>query len=506
MNKLYYFALCLCAIMTMSFHGQCQKIALIPVPAKMQLTEGEFQINKSTRIYCSTNDSKHSAGVLSALLFGKAEKGKVISGVPGNAGKNYIFFKEVKDLPTEGYRLSIKSQNVVLEATGSVGFFYAVQTIRQLLPLRVKASEKATLPSLPNLTIEDYPRFAWRGLMLDVSRHFQTLEEIKTFIDYMALYKLNTLHLHLTDDQGWRVEIKKYPLLTEKGAWREHNTQDNDCLNRAKEDPTYTIPEKNYKMIAGKKMYGGYYTQDQLRDLVRYASERCITIIPEVDMPGHFKAAVDLYPELSCTKEAGWGSLFSFPACPSKETTYEFMKNVLTEIASIFPAPYIHIGGDEVNVDSWKKCPLCQSSIQKKGLKDEHELQSDFNRQIEAFLHSKGKKLLGWDEITEGGLTKEATVMWWRNWAPKAPYQAVKNGNDLIMSPDFQYYLSAENLETPLQKVYDYEPCPADFTTEDAKHLLGVQACFWSEQIPNFTRLQFQAFPRIMALAETAWT
>jgi hexosaminidase len=341
---------------------------------------------------------------------------------------------------------------------------------------------------------------------MDFSRHFFSIDEVKTFLNYMALYKLNTYHMHLTDDQGWRIEIKKYPLLTEKGAWRIESSHDKSCKELAKTDPSYTIDPHNYHERDGEKMYGGFFTQEQIKEIIAYAADLQIEVIPEIDMPGHFKSAIDNYPYLSCTNEAGWGEVFSSPICLGKETSFEFTKNILSEIVELFPSKYVHIGGDEVNIQSWKECTLDQKAIKDNQLKNEHELQSFFNRDIEAFLNSKGKKLLGWDEIVEGGLSKDATMMWWRNWAPTMRDIAANHGNDMVITPCFEYYFDAQHEVTPFEKVYHYEPVPEQFNEVQTKHVLGIQANLWAEMIPNFKRLQYMAFPRLLAMAETAWT
>jgi len=312
--------------------------------------------------------------------------------------------------------------------------------------------------------------------------------------------------MHLTDDQGWRVEIKKYPLLTEKGAWRTENANDAHCNEMAKINPLFIIDPQHFQEKDGVKKYGGFFTQAQIKEIVAYAGTLNIEVIPEIDMPGHFKAAIDNYPYLSCTDEAGWGDHFSRPACLGKQKSFDFAKDILSEIAELFPSEYIHIGGDEVNIQSWKECQNCQKAIKKNKLKNEHELQSFFNKDIANFLHSKGKRLLGWDEIAEGGLSSDATVMWWRNWAPKARDITVDNGSDLIITPDFEYYFDFTNEATPLSKVYNYEPVPAHFTPKQKAHVIGIQANLWSERIPNFKRLQYQAFPRLQGLAEAAWS
>ena len=470
------------------------QLSLIPKPTEISLKKESFRFENNTRISLNDENQKMAANYL-INLFKEA------------AGFDLKITKNKAEVKFEGYQLQISPSKIIIKASDAAGYFYGVQTLRQLLPDEIEnktISEEDWL--VPSLTIKDQPRFKWRGMQMDFSRHFFSIDEVKKFLDYMALYKMNTYHMHLTDDQGWRVEIKKYPLLTEKGAWRIESSHDKQCKELAKTNPSFIIDEQHYHERNGERMYGGFFTQEQIKEIINYASERNIDVIPEIDMPGHFKAAIDNYPYLSCTNEAGWGDHFSVPACLGKESSYEFAKNILSEIAELFPSKYIHIGGDEVNIKSWTACSNCQKTIKKNRLKDERELQSFFNRDIEKFLQSKGKKLIGWDEIVEGGLSKDATIMWWRNWAPKARYIAANNGNDMIITPDFEYYFDFTNEATPLSKVYNYEPVPEDFTNEQAKHILGIQANLWAERIPNFKRLQFQAFPRLLALAESAWT
>lgn len=480
-----------------------EEINLIPKPAKMELKEQSFTIKPSTRFVISDTEQEKAASYLNGLL---QKAGGFSLEKTEQAQSNAIVFVSDSSLAQEAYRLEVSPKQISIAASSGAGWFYGVQTIRQLLPAAIDGSTVSNEKWIvPCVLIEDQPRFGWRGMHMDFSRHFFNIDEVKTFLDYMALYKLNTYHMHLTDDQGWRIEIKKYPLLTEKGAWRTESSHDKVCNERAKTNETFVIDPSNFKEIDGQKMYGGFFTQDQIREIIQYAADRYITVIPEIDMPGHFKAAIDNYPHLSCSGEAKWGNLFSAPACLGQESTNVFMTDILAEVAELFPAQYIHIGGDEVNIEDWKKCPKCQAEIRKNNLKNEHELQSFFNREIEQFLHSKGKRLMGWDEIVEGGLTADASMMWWRNWAPKMRYIAADNGNDMVISPDFEYYFDFTNEATPLDKVYNYEPVPEDFTPEQEKHIIGVQANLWSEWIPNFTRLQIQTFPRMLALAETAW-
>ena len=479
------------------------QIAIIPKPNQLSLEGESFRISSSTRITAPGADQQKAVRYLKDMF--QTAAGFLLD-IQKKSDQNAIVFQQIEGLAPEAYQLDVSPKRILISASGEAGYFYGVQSLRQLLPSAIESKEIVSTDWLvPCVKIEDEPRFAWRGMQMDFSRHFFDIDEVKTFLDYMALYKLNIYHMHLTDDEGWRIEIKQLPLLTEKGAWRTESRHDKVCIDNAKTDPSFTIDPEKYHMKDGKKMYGGFFTQDQIKEIIKYADERCITVIPEIDMPGHLKAAIDNYPFLSCKEEAGWGKVFTTPACLGKESTYKFVETILGEITELFPSKYIHIGGDEVNIQSWKDCPKCQGEIHKYHLKNEHELQSHFNRRIEQFLQSKGKQLMGWDEIAEGGLTKDAHVMWWRNWAPEALVTAAKNGNSMIITPNNKYYFDFKNEQTTLQQVFDYEPVPSDFTPEQEKLVMGIQANLWSEWIPNFERLQYQTFPRILALAETAW-
>ncbi|NOU60723.1 beta-N-acetylhexosaminidase [Marinifilum caeruleilacunae] len=481
-----------------------KQISLIPKPVSFELHESSFRFQSKTSITIKDEDARKAVNYLGNMLSAAAGIQVDVSGA-NEFGD--LHFTKAEGLKTEAYRIEVTSKQILVKASSESGFFNAVQTIRQLLPEQIESKSVVDAEwFVPCCTVEDEPRFSWRGMHMDFSRHFFTVDEVKEFLDYMALYKLNTYHMHLTDDQGWRIEIKKYPLLTEKGAWRIENNQDTVCMNLAKENELYQIDPKNYRESNGKKEYGGFFSQEQIKEIIAYADERCITVVPEIDMPGHFKSAIDNYLFLSCTGEAGWGKVFSTPACLGKETTYEFMENILAEVVELFPCKYVHIGGDEVRIESWQECPKCQAEIKKHKLSNEHELQSHFNRRIEKFLQSRGKQLLGWDEIIEGGLSKDATVMWWRHWAPQSPKIAAQKGNDVVVTTTSAYYYDYLNDHNPIEKIYAYEPVPADLTPEQSKHVLGVQANLWSEWIPSFKRLQYQAFPRLIPLAETAWT
>ena len=412
------------------------------------------------------------------------------------SGNAQIHFKENSALSEEAYSLTVDHEGVTIKASTSKGFFYGTQSLIQMLP------PDKHIAVLPYMTINDAPRFEWRGLHLDVGRHFFPVDFVKKYIDLMAFYKFNTFHWHLTEDQGWRIEIKKYPKLTEIGSQRNE-----------------TIVEKNFNPYVGDgKPYGGFYTQDEIRDVVAYAAKRQVTIVPEIEMPGHSLAALTAYPELGCAPgpyEVGtrWG-VYDDIYCPS-EKTFEFLEDVLTEVIDLFPGEYIHIGGDEAPKAAWEKSKLAQQVIKREGLKDEFELQSYFIKRMEKFLVSKGKKLIGWDEILEGGLAPDATVMSWRGVA--GGIEAAESGHDVVMSPNADMYFDHYQADpatqplaiggfTTLERVYHYEPIPEDLDEKYHKHVLGAQANVWTEYMKTSDYIEYMVYPRALALSETVWT
>jgi len=489
------------------------EISIIPKPAQIEQLTGNFAIAPATHILIPAND--RGAELAAQYLADRLKKATgfdlPIQDIKEPVPFQAIVFRGIYNpgQSPEDYQLSVDTDRLTIEATQARGFFYGVQTLLQLLPPQIYAGRK--LPSItilvPCLKITDAPRFAWRGMMLDVSRHFFPKEFVKDYIEYLAMHKMNTFHWHLTDDQGWRIEIKKYPKLTEIGAWRV-NREDKDWNNRE--------PQKEGEAAT----YGGFYTQDDIREIVEYARSRFITIIPEIEMPGHCSAALASYPQYSCS-----GGPFTVPPggvwpikdvfCPGNEETFEFLQNVLAEVISLFPGEYIHIGGDEVDKSTWKQCPKCQARIAAEGLKDENELQSYFIRRIEKFLNASGKRLIGWDEILEGGLAPNATVMSWRGM--EGGIAAAKSGHDCVMSPTsncyFDYYQGDPGLEPPagggylpLGKVYAFEPVPGGLAVEEAKHILGAQANLWAEYVPTPSHAQYMTIPRIAAIAEVGWS
>jgi hexosaminidase len=512
MKKSYYFILGIAILLngcsSTSQRYSYNTIAIIPAPASITSLSGSFVFSDNSKIILSTlNDETRLAADYLALLV-KNPTGIQLPVEEGRgAAKNSVFMKlDTAIKNNEGYLLTVTPKKIIIRAKSAVGLFYAVQTIRQLLPPEVEkqALVEGMKLTVPACEIKDEPRFVYRGMHLDVSRHMFPMASIKRYIDMMALHKMNTFHWHLTDDQGWRIEIKKYPRLTETGAFRKET-----IVGHAGRPP----------FVYDGKPYGGFYTQEEVKEVVAYAASKFITVIPEIEMPGHASAAIASYPELACTKgpfevETKWG-IFEDVFCAGKDGTFNFFEDVLTEVMDLFPGKYIHIGGDECPKVRWEKCPLCQKRIKDEGLKDERELQSYFVQRIEKFISSKGHKIIGWDEILEGGLAPEATVMSWRGTA--GGIAAAKEKHDVIMTPSKYVYLDYYQSEpegeplaiggyVPLERVYSFNPMPSELTPDEQKYILGVQGNLWTEYIPTPEQMEYMAFPRMFAIAETGWS
>jgi hexosaminidase len=488
-------------------------INIIPKPLFAKINQGHFVIDKKTKIVSRrfSKDEKHIAEFLSGSIKNFTGLNIQIGSYQKKIGGKVIIFKkvEIDSLGEEGYQLLTNKNNIIIEANSGRGLFYGVQSLLQLIPpedfTNSKIMDKKIL--VPCLEIKDKPEYKYRGMHLDVSRHFFPKEFIKKYIDLIAMYKFNYFHWHLTDDNGWRIEIKKYPLLTKISAWR---------VNREKQ------PWNNWSPIqpGEKATYGGYYTQDDIREIVKYAQERYITIIPEIEMPAHSSEVFAAYPQYSCTGDTlpvrpggYWPNVDIF--CAGNDSTFTFLENILSEVCDLFPGPYIHIGGDEADKTNWEKCPKCQARIKKEGLKDVEELQSYFMRRIEKFLVSKHKRMIGWDEILEGGLAPEATVMSWRG--IEGGINAAKMGHEVIMTPTsncyFDYYQANPEFEpeaiggfTTLKKVYSFDPTPPGLTSAESKYILGAQGNLWSEYIKTPEYAEYMILPRMLALAEDVWT
>jgi len=493
-----------------------QEVSIIPQPTSVTKKEGSFSISAKTALCIKNAGQQKAASFFNKYL--QSFYGFQLKVTVGTGAKNAITLVNTqKDAPKGTYTLESSSNGVVINGANEEGVFYGVQSLIQLLPI-----EKNNTLTIPAVSIQDQPRFSYRGLHLDEGRHFLGIDFVKKYIDFIAMYKLNTFHWHLTEDQGWRIEIKKYPKLTTVGGYRNAT-----IIGR--------YPGKG----SSNTKYGGFYTQAQIKEIVKYAADRFVTIIPEIEMPGHASAAIAAYPELSCfpnestpaiptmhskatleaLKKPGtkivqetWG-VFDDVFAPT-ENTFTFLQNVLDEVMVLFPSTYIHIGGDECPKESWKRSEFCQKLIKEKGLKDEHGLQSYFIGRIEKYLNSKGRQIIGWDEILEGGLAPNATVMSWRG--EKGGIEAAKEKHNVIMTPGgWMYFDHQQNKKedsvtiggyTTIQKVYSYDPLPKEMDPADHKYVLGAQANLWTEYISNTAKAEYMVFPRISALSEVLWT
>ena len=481
---------------------------VVPQPASLQRTEGSFRIDRKVPVYVDIADSAilRTVGFLNERLQKAAGFSlKVISNDdPLHHRDEGAILVLDAGLMEEAYNLDVTPKGIVIEYGSGAGVFYAIQTLFQLLPEAIFADsvQRGVRWDVPCCSIEDSPRFPYRGMHLDCCLHFFDIPFLKRYIDLMALHKVNRFHWHLTEDQGWRIEIKKYPLLTEKGQWRKE-----------------TVVGSLYSGIYDGKPHGGFYTQEEARDLIKYAAERYVTIIPEIEIPGHSLAAISCYPELSCGLEdhyetaTRWG-IFKQVYCP-KEETFKFLEDVFDEIIELFPSELIHIGGDECPKASWKKCPHCQALIRKLGLKDEYELQSWFIQRMEKYINAKGRQIIGWDEILEGGLAPNAKVMSWLG--EEGGIKAAQQHHEVVMSPYPKYYLDywqgdpdseplAMGGPTLLRTMYEYEPVPAVLTPEERRYIIGVEGCVWTEYMPTPARVEYMAWPRMCAIAEAGWT
>ena len=491
--------------------ASCQSIQqeanyqIIPLPQEIVTEQGDpFILNSRVKILYPEGNEKMKRNAEFLVEYFKTAIGKELAIEEGKEGENAIILSLGLDTKNqESYRIKISDKNITITAPTEAGIFYGIQSLRKSLPISI-----GTDISLPAVEINDYPRFGYRGAHFDVGRHFFTIDEMKTYIDMMALHNMNRLHWHLTEDQGWRIEIKKYPKLTEVGSKR-----------------TETVIGRNSGKYDGKP-YGGFYTQEQAKEIVEYAAERYITVIPEIDLPGHMQAALAAYPELGCTGGPyevwrQWG-VSDNVLCAGNDKTLQFIDDVLTEIIDIFPSEYIHVGGDECPKTQWEKCPKCQARIKELKLQSdnkhtkEERLQSFIINHAEKFLNEHGRQIIGWDEILEGGLAPNATVMSWRG--ESGGIEAAKQRHDVIMTPNtylyLDYYQSKDTENEPLaiggflpiERVYSYEPMPSSLTTDEQKHIIGVQGNLWTEYIPTFSHAQYMVLPRWAALCEVQWT
>jgi len=480
-------------------------VNIVPAPASMISGKGYFRLTPKISIITNTGNKavKDIAGLINRHLteFYNFSALPIENGSTEKNGSIIINLDENYSTNPEGYKLTVTKNYIEICSSAPNGIFYGIQTLFQMMPPEKKEISKIKIKCAK---IEDYPRFSWRGLHLDVCRHFMPKEFILKYLDYMAMHKLNTFHFHLTDDQGWRIEIKKYPLLTQIGAVRSETLVGRYSKDNAVYDGT---------------PYSGFYTQEDIKEIVKYAAERYITVVPEIEMPGHALAALSAYPELGCTggpyKSATKWGVFDDVMCAGKESTFKFLEGVLEVIISLFPSSYIHVGGDECPKVRWHDCPLCQQRMKDESLADEHQLQSYFIQRIEKFINGKGRKLIGWDEILEGGLAPNAAVMSWRG--EEGGISAAGQQHFVVMTPGSHCYLDhyqgdkeTEPLAiggyTPLEKIYGYEPVPAALSAENARFVMGAQGNVWTEYMASTAHVEYMVYPRAAALSEVLWS
>ncbi|QKJ63434.1 beta-N-acetylhexosaminidase [Flavobacterium sp. M31R6] len=512
MVRSFIVSLLLCSALSFA-----QEVNIIPQPVQVTRNAGNFVINTKTSLVVTSKEDKSTAAFLNKYLL---DYYGFELPIVKKADKNSIKLKSgkhIEGLQSEGYSLKSDDKGVVINGNSPIGTFYGMQTLIQLLPV-----EKSNSLTIASVDVKDEPRFVYRGAMLDVGRHFFPVAFVKKYIDYLALHKMNYFHWHLTEDQGWRIEIKKYPKLTEIGSKRNGS-----IIGRYPGTGSDNTPE------------GGFYTQEEIKDIVKYASDRFITVIPEIEMPGHSSAAIAAYPQLSCFPEEKtqlsdkmisdkskqelangktkivqetWG-VFTDVYAPT-EYTFNFLEDVIDEVVTLFPSKYIHVGGDESPKDDWKRSEFCQKMIKEKGLKDEHELQSYFIQRMEKYINGKGRTLIGWDEILEGGLAPNAIVMSWRGEA--GGITAARDKHQVIMTPGSHVYLDHSQTKnekevtiggfTDLEKIYSYEPVPKELNEQEAKYVLGAQGNVWTEYMQNPAKVEYMIFPRLSALSEVLWS
>ncbi|MBQ9223688.1 MAG: beta-N-acetylhexosaminidase [Prevotella sp.] len=498
--------LLLCMVSVYTFADNRANFNIVPLPDKIQTTDGKvFILQDGVTVGCKENDENMLRNVRFLSEYVKEQTGITLNNQAVNKKATILLCLNEKVSNKEGYRLTVNNKKILIEGSTPAGVFYGIQTLRKTLPI----TKEAASIEIPAVVIDDAPRFAYRGMHLDVSRHFFPLRFVKQYIDMMVLHNMNTFHWHITDDQGWRIEIKKYPELTKKGSIRQR-----------------TVVGRNTELF-DYTPYGGYFTQEEAKEIVRYAAERYIKVIPEIDMPGHMLAALHAYPELGCTGGPYevcplWG-VFDDILCAGNPKVYDFVKGVLDEICEIFPSEIVHIGGDEAPRTRWQQCAKCQEMIRKQGLKAdakypaEAKLQGYFTSVVEDYLASKGKRILGWDEILEGDVRPSAMIMSWRG--VEGGIEASAKGHDVVMAPTSHLYFDYYQVEMnrrfrepqliggtlPIDKTYSFEPIPAGMSDEAKSHILGVQANLWTEYITCDEVVEYQVLPRMGALCEVQW-
>jgi hexosaminidase len=489
--------------MTLSCFSQHEtNYPVIPQPISLKVNNEAFTISSGTSIV--TNDhSLKEVGNIIAVELGNIT-GKRISSFSGRKSHSIFITLDTKILNEEEYHISVSNKKIDIRVSAAKGAFYALQTLKQLILFSPLNSGKVK-NKVPGCEIIDYPNYTYRGFHIDVARHFFSKAYIIKLIDWLSYYKFNKLQLHLTDDQGWRVEIEQFPLLTNVGAWRSFNKLDSICMQKSATDPGFELDKRFIKEVNGKQVYGGFYTKQDIREIIAYASARFIDVIPEIDMPGHMSAAIEAYPFLSCTGSIGWGKEFSYPICPCKPEVMDFCFKVWDEIADLFPYNVVHIGSDEVEKDTWATSAVCQQFMKENNLTNLNGIQNYYVNHIQKHLETKGKKVIAWDDVIDGNIDSNLIMMYWRDWLSDSPVKCAGNGNNIILTPWTPFYLSGRHTDKTFAELYNYAPADS-LSAEVVSKVIGLQGCVWTEEIPSEAKFEYHVFPRLQALAEVCWS
>lgn len=474
---------------------------IIPLPKQLDFSGEKIKINQDFTFVKSTQ-FKIASKAAEELLGNTITSFRTSEAIPAD-GKSFQLAED-KTITGEAYQLSVTSAGIRIKAGNDAGAFYAVQSLSQYL-WNITGGQKQNSMELACIAITDEPKYAWRGFHLDVSRHFFSKEYILKIIDWLSYYKFNKFHLHLTDDQGWRIESSKFPLLNEVGSWRTFDSNDSICMRKAKSNSDFEIDPRFIKVRNGMTQYGGFYTREDLTEIISYAKDHFIEIIPEIDMPGHMSAAIRAYPQLSCTGSSGWGKEFSYPICPCNNEAFELAFQIWDEVTELFPSKYIHIGADEVEKDSWESSPECQDFMKTNNLTNVKEIQSFFIERLQKHLEAKGKTVIAWDDVTDGKMNNQLKIMYWRDWVTDAPAKAAANGNEIIYTRWDMFYLSSPNTDENLKNLLEFDVSNA-YSKEVSSKIIGFQGCVWTEEIPSEAVFELQIFPRLQVLAEVNWS
>ena len=474
---------------------------IIPLPKQIDFSEDKLILDQEFT-FVRNSPFPIASQAAEDLISSSISSYKISETIP-TEGKSFQLFSD-KTIKDDAYELSLTLSGIQIRAGNEAGAFWAVQSLKQYIWNSANGQKQNSL-ELTCIKIIDEPKYSWRGFHLDVSRHLFTKEYILKIIDWLSYYKFNKLHLHLSDDQGWRVESKKFPLLNEIGSWRIFDSYDSICMRKAQSNSDFAIDPRFIKVRNGIKMYGGYYTQDDLAQIIEYAKNHFIEIIPEIDMPGHMSAAIRAYPQLSCTGSSGWGKEFSYPICPCNAEAFDLAFQIWDEVAELFPSKYIHIGADEVEKDSWVSSLVCQDFMKANNLLNVKEIQSFFVGKLQKHLQDKVKTVLAWDDVTDGKMSSDLKIMYWRDWVTDAPAKAAANGNEIIFTRWDLFYLSSPNSDESLKNLLEFDLNKA-YPTEVTSKTIGFQGCVWTEEIPSEAVFESQIFPRLQALSEQNWS